>query len=587
MKSLYLIYNYLKKNVFMEKFIRGLFIMILISLPLLLAGQQPATTSGKENPYAVATFECAGIYWKTSKEGSCSIRYRKAGDGPWTEGLELVYDSRDGEYRGSVVSLKPGTQYEAELSDDRNRAKILFQTRSDKFPVGKTTVIPEGVSDKPIVITESGTPDAYHLVTVPAGSKSVINLKNSANCGIEINADYVIVRGIEIRNASVNGILIRKNRHDIVIEQCHITFWGRIGGPETYGNLSGDCDSGIYSEPGTSNLTIQRNLIEDPRGASNDWETGHPAGPQGISIFQSNGGNVIRYNDIVSTEDHGFNDGIGGGSNFSFTGNMNRDSDIYGNIIRSVWDDAIESEGANMNVRIWANYAHFYYNGVATAATSKGPVYIFRNVFGESRIGHRNSTGGSFIKTGEREPYAGGRRFIFHNTLLQPNGVLNAFSGHVNPDCITRNNIFDVPGRLATDTGKEPASDYDYDYFSGVARGNTAREEHGIKFSATPSGTRFFTQSYNLEFYPASTVNAIKWGTQPYVFGERNVTLTDPVVWIKNPLIDSGSIIHGFNDNFKGTAPDLGAFEVGAPPLQFGRRAYLGYDEGRTPWELY
>jgi len=27
--------------------------------------------------------------------------------------------------------------------------------------------------------------------------------------------------------------------------------------------------------------------------------------------------------------------------------------------------------------------------------------------------------------------------------------------------------------------------------------------------------------------------------------------------------------------------------EVGSPPLQFGRRAYMNYNEGRAPWEMY
>ncbi len=53
----------------------------------------------------------------------------------------------------------------------------------------------------------------------------------------------------------------------------------------------------------------------------------------------------------------------------------------------------------------------------------------------------------------------------------------------------------------------------------------------------------------------------------------------------KSPLIDSGAIIPGFDDNLKGSAPDIGAFEVGAPPLEFGRRAYKNYDEGWAPWE--
>jgi hypothetical protein len=539
------------------------------------------------NPYAVTTYECASLYWKVPENGSCNIRYCVENTDNWKEGLKLVYDSRDGEYRGSLVGLSPNTGYTVELNTKSAKTRINLRTRSDNFAIGKVTVLPLGESDKAIIITESGTPDAYHLVTVPSDAKSVLNLKNVARYGIEIDADYVIVRGVEIRNAGIHGILIRKNRHDIVVEQCYITFWGRIGGPKTYGNLEGGSDSGIFAESGCGNLTIQRNLIEDPRGASNDWETGHPDGPQGISVIESKGGNVIRYNEIVSTEDHGYNDGIGGGSNFSFTGNMNRDSDIYGNIIRNVWDDAIESEGGNMNVRIWGNYIHLFFNGIATASTSTGPVYIFRNVSGESRAGHRNSIGGAFIKTGEREEFGGGRRYVFHNTILQPGGVINVFTSHVNPNCITRNNIFDVPGKLATDIDKEPASDYDYDFFSGTTRGLTAKEENGIKLRTTPAGTRLFSSSYKLEFYPRSTINSISWGKHPYEFGERKIDITDPVTWIKNPLINSGYVLPGFNDDYQGEAPDIGAFEVGSPPLQFGRRAYLNYNESLAPWEIY
>lgn len=566
-----------------EKYLSLLFVMLILAA----SGISRELCAQANNPNAVCTFECAGFYWKTPESGACNVRYKEVKSNTWRTGLDLDFDSRDGEYRGSVINLAPGTEYQAEFTTSSARAQLRFKTRSDVFPIGKTTILPEGESDKTVIITESGTPDAYHLLTVPQKSKSVLNLKNVEDNGIIIDADYVIVRGVEIRNARIHGIRIRKGRHDIAVEQCHITFWGRMGGPRTYGNMEGGSDSGIYAEEGTASLTLQRNLIEDPRGASNDWETGHPDGPQGITIIQSRGGNIIRYNDIVTTEDHGFNDAIGGSSNFSNTGNVNCDSDIYGNLMRSVLDDAIESEGANMNVRIWGNYAHLFFNGIATASTTKGPLYIFRNVFGESRTGHSNSNGGSFIKTGERNEFGGGRRFVFHNTVLQPNGVFNAFTSHVNPNCVTRNNIFDVPGRLATDNVKEPASDYDYDYFSGTTRGASAQEKNGIRFGTTPSGTRLYVSSYRLEFYPRSTINSIKWGAYPYEFGERKVNITDPVVWIKNPLIDSGILLPGFNDDYVGKGPDLGAFEVGNPPVEFGRRAYYKYNEGWAPWEIY
>jgi hypothetical protein len=569
------------------KFVTRLSFLFLALFPFSLNyGQTPA--DNVPNPNAVCTYECASVYWKTPENGACKIRYKDAKSNSWKDGFDLVYDARDSEYRGSIINLTANTEYQVELSTASAKTQLKLKTRSDNFPIGKTTLLPADESDTTIVITESGTPDAYHLVTVPANNKSVLNIKNVWNNGIEIDADYVIVRGVEIRNAKVHGIRIRRNRHDIVIEECHMIFWGRIGGPNTYGNLEGGSDSGVWADNGTWNLTVQRNLIEDPRGGSNDWETGHPDGPQGVTINQSKGGNVIRYNDIVTTEDHGYNDGIGGSSNFSFVGSMNKDSDIYGNLIRGVWDDAIESEGANMNVRIWGNYAHLFFNGIASASTSRGPLYCFRNVFGESRTGHRNALGGSAFKLGGRNEFAGGKRFIFHNTTLQPGGVYDAFSNFSRSlNCVvSRNNIFDAPGRLATDRESDPVSDYDYDYFSGSSRGN-AKEEHAIRFRTSPAGTRLFVSSYKLEFYPRVTISSVTIGRFPFEFGERKIDITDPVFQIKNLIVDGGIIIPGFNDDFKGKAPDAGAFEVGAPPLQYGRRAYLNYNEGWCPWEKY
>ena len=554
----------------------------LVAFFMVNTGFSQAPAGERPDTYAVATYECASVYWKTPGAGPCRIRYRKVNSNLWKNGIDLVYDSLDGEYRGSLINLVPASDYEAELSTSSSKSKVNFRTRNDIFPVGKITVLPEGETDKAVIITESGTPAAYHLVTVPDNSNSVLNLKNVYDNGIEIDADYVIIRGVEIRNAKINGIRIRKDRHDIVVEQCYITFWGRLGGPISYGNRTGNMDSGIFAENGTWNLTVQRNLIEEPRGASNDWEDGHPAGPQGITVMQSKGGNVIRYNDIVSTEDHGFNDAIGGGANFSRVGNMNRDSDIYGNILANVWDDAIESEGANLNVRIWGNYINLFNVAIATACVSMGPVYMFRNVMGESRRQHRDTNGGSLFKTGDRGEFGGGRRIIFHNTAIQPEGAFNVIGR--DPNCMTRNNIFNVPGRLVPDAETKPVSDFDYDYFPGTAKGH-AVEKNSININrSTP---KLFVTSARLEFYPRATIKNVIIGKFPTPFGKDTIVITDPVFQIKNPLIDSGVILPGFNDDYKGAAPDLGAFEVGNAPLQFGRRAYLKYYEGLSPWEKY
>jgi hypothetical protein len=553
-----------------------------------LAGRPAcAANAGFAAPTAVTTFECAGLYWKVGDNGACRVRYRARPGGEWRAGLELVYDPRDGEYRGSLVGLKPDTDYEAEFTAGSRAESLAFRTRSDRFPIGKTTLVPAGETSTPLVITESGTPGGYHLVTVAPGTRATIDLRNTAPVGVDVKADYVIVRGLEIRNAGQHAVLIREHRHDVVIEQCHMIHWGRGGGAASLGHNGGNTDSGIMALTGTRNLTLQRNLIEHPRGASNDWESGHPSGPQGISVFHSDGGHVIRYNEIWSTDEHGFNDGIGGGANFSDRGNMNRDSDIHGNIVRNVWDDALEIEGANMNVRIWGNYLADFFVGIATASTFKGPLYLFRNVTGASRRTHRQVVGGNMIKTGDRD-FGGGRRFVFHNTALQPNGVMNVFSAPT-PNCVTRNNIFQAAGHLLPQGAPregEPAlpGDFDYDLFTGADLG-AAQEKHGIKLDWRINS--LFVRSHALEFYPASTITRVVGGKRPVKFGAEERIVTDPVLQVPNPVLDAGAALPGFNDDFTGKAPDLGAFEVGRPPLQFGRRAYLRYDEGWAPWERF
>jgi hypothetical protein len=530
--------------------------------------------AAESNPHAVATFECLGIYYKVENDlGECALRYRKTGGEEWKDVIPLWFDRRDSEYRGSIVGLAPDTEYEINLKCGEKESVFRARTRRDDFPVGKTTYLKGGVSDETVFITEPGRADAWHLVAPEPGAKTVIDPEKTTDYNIVIAAPYVIVRGLELKNAIKDAVLIKEGIHDVVIEDCHITLWGR--GDRRLAYL-GYGDSGIRAEGGTSRLVIQRNLIDHPSGWTNDWETGHPSGPQAVTLRNSLGGNIIRYNEINSTEDHGFNDAIGGGSNYSFQGSPNRDSDIYGNIISNVWDDAIEAEGANMNVRIWGNYIHYTFTHIATAATSRGPLYIFRNVFGLSRRTHKDPLGGPMIKMGERAPYSGGRRYVFHNTALQPRGAFRVFSTHPVSNTVSRNNIFDCPGPLAGRRRPNPPADLDHDLFTGLNTG-LDYEKHAIRIR--PS----FVPSRGLEFYLAPTTTRIKWGKTEVEHHGRKWTQTDKVVTVANPAIDAGVVLPGFNDSYQGRGPDLGAFERGNPPLKFGRQAL---NPGTCPpWE--
>ncbi|HUQ25152.1 MAG TPA: hypothetical protein VM140_05735, partial [Burkholderiales bacterium] len=375
----------------------------------------------------VATFESIGLYGKSQADpgpAGCPVKYRKKDETAWKEGLPLWYDARNRECRGSLVQLSPGTQYEIEVDGK----KIVASTWNEKFPIKKTIEVASGGQ---LDIKEGGSPDGYVLYTGATLEGGKFN--------ITISAPYVIVRGFTLKGAEQDAIRLFEGAHDVVIEDNDISGWGRMNYVNSAGWQVGvDMESGVradcrrFSKP-LERIVVQRNKIHDPRYGANSWSWGHPAGPQGITISYCGGNHVIRHNEITSTPGHYYNDGIGGEDNFSETGFPNADSDIYGNVVTHAWDDAIEAEGGNKNVRIWGNYLDQTATGIATTVTHWGPVYIFRNVYNRSRMKSErppeSDDRGPFAKAGSTDKYGNGRRYVFHNSVLQPEGKNGAGGG--------------------------------------------------------------------------------------------------------------------------------------------------------------
>ena len=171
-------------------------------------------------------------------------------------------------------------------------------------------------------------------------------------------------------------------------------------------------------------IIVQRNRIHHPRYGANSWSWGHPAGPQAITYSHCGGNHVIRYNEIYSEDQHYFNDAIGGEDNFSAIGFPNADTDIYGNRISHAWDDGIEAEGGNRNVRIWGNYLDLTATGVASTVTHFGPLYVFRNVYHRSRkLSERAPDAddrGPFAKAGATYEPAAVRLLQLHSQARRP-----------------------------------------------------------------------------------------------------------------------------------------------------------------------
>jgi len=388
-------------------------------------------------------------------------------------------------------------------------------------------------------ITEGGTPNGYVLYTPAPGTQATIDVANGADHNVRISAPYVIVRGFTLRGARMDAVRLYPGARDVVVENNDISGWGRSRG----GSLGVDYESGVRAVCNSSwrveRVVVQNNRIHDPRYGSNSWSSGHPEGPQAISFQECGGNHVFRYNDIYSSSGKYFNDAIGGGNNFSSIGFPNADTDVYGNRISQAYDDGIESEGANRNVRVWGNYIDDTYIAIASTVTHAGPFYVFRNIY---------NRGGTFGKSGDNSGYGGGRRYFLHNTLLQNgSGPSAGIKGNTNQpmtNSVSRNNVWHLrsAGNMAIGVIGGSVNDFDYDLSNGNMTPYSGAERSG------QAGTPVYAEG-------SGTGMSGMYQLSPASRG-----------------YDDAARLPNFNDDFTGNAPDMGAHEAGKPAMRFGVR---------------
>ncbi|HYC37195.1 MAG TPA: DUF4214 domain-containing protein [Usitatibacter sp.] len=543
--------------------------LLRLAFALLLAAALPA--NGQLDARAVPTYESVGLYWSnplgaTAATG-CNVRFRRVGEASYREGLPLWYDARTSECRGSLVHLQPGTAYEAELSVPGqlvpNVRTLLFATWAHQVPVARTVSVASSTataSAPQLTINSGGTPVGY---VVYQGAAGVLDGDGVAQYNILVNASYVVIRGLTLRGAREHAIRLSAGVTDVIIEDNDISGWGRTRG----GNLGVNADSAVYAfcgnvaSPALTRVTIQRNVIHEPRYGSNSWSDGHPEGPQAITIERCPGNHVIRHNEFYSVAGKYFNDIVGGSDNVSTTGFPNGDSDIYGNKLSHSWDDAIEVEGGNRNVRVWGNYMDRTGTGIASTITSIGPLYLFRNVYNRGRMLERapldSDDRQAMFKAGSNVNFPNGRRYIFHNTMLQAagEGAVHGLGGSAGVsgtgpqqlihETVTRNNIWHLWRAWEAFYDEGTDNDFARDMYNGNPGAPIA---DGIR--AVP------------RYAPGN-------GWESEAGGRYQLA-------VATPGYDQGLRLPNFNDDFLGAGPDIGAHEGGTGPMVFGIAASPG-----------
>ncbi|GHU67723.1 hypothetical protein FACS189413_03040 [Bacteroidia bacterium] len=527
------------------------------------------------------TFESCGYYLSNEQVDECRVSFRQSGETQWHPAYTPVYDSIKSEYRGSIVRLKENTEY---------RVKAEFYSGTQKIreeQTAFTTWNPHPAILKTVDISAfyDQAQQAYLINDVNGSNEGWIRihsiqplnlLHTEAEAAIVVkNSQFVILENITLIGGGKHGMEVDDSSSDIRIQNCDISGWGRVSEMQDSTGVYLDTDHTLINYDAgirlkrTKNIVVERCYIHDSKAKTNPWqgtvEYGpckgrtwsftHPAGCTGIYICMLQGGAVIRFNDIIGSQEHRYNDPIESGYNGDIAGGFHRDSDIYGNVMAFGQDDGIELDGGQCNVRMFNNRIEQTFCGISTAPNRQGPSYIFNNVIWN--LGNEAGIASVAVKNGGGTEYTRGRHFLFNNTMMVEKNVMSSIGYGKGKQralyyATTRNNIFvsgtcpETPGVSETigkgqsiaDIYRIPENDFDYDLL-----GNTLVEK--------------------------GSIFAIDGSEQHAVYAMPDFTDCIHGVFTLQggKAIDSGTVIPNFSDVYQGQAPDMGAFEQGVSSL--------------------
>lgn len=165
----------------------------IVAICAVCAAESASVPGAGAEPLIVPTFHCLGIYWSPARGGAdkaVSVKYREHGQDAWREGLAMRYNpvasaECKGDYRGSIVNLRPGTLYEVmlQLEGTDVRRVVKAATWSEEFPVG--SVVKCESRDRTLNVDQSGTPEGYVLYD---GTGCTIDTANTEAVGIAVRA---------------------------------------------------------------------------------------------------------------------------------------------------------------------------------------------------------------------------------------------------------------------------------------------------------------------------------------------------------------------------------------------------------------
>jgi Right handed beta helix region len=557
-----------------------------------------AGTGVDEPVMEASTLHSLGMHWivsdNESRNAEIRVAWRKPG-GDWKEAASLFrvekgankpektagsLDVPDSStlFAGSVVSLEPGADYEVKLNlvtpAGSGREEILkARTLAEPIAPGDCKVfhvVPgngggTGSEADPFrgLQAAQGQARPGTIFQLRAGAyPASFNVITSGEPGRPIiwrgaSDGETIIDGSAAPERRVARLISADNVHDVWFENLTL----QNGGKGFAGNGGArlvvrhchirNVEYGIFATRDDADTLrgwfVADNIIEGP----STWpRTKGIENARGVQITGE--GHVICYNRI-----RGFADAID-----TYPSRRCANIDFHNNEISEMTDDGIELDFSERNVRCFANRLTNVFQGISAQPVYGGPVYVFRNaiynVIGEPFKLHNSPSGALFI----------------HNTTVKAGMPLLIYTEKPVRHCLTRNNLFiGTTGTFAFEsTAKMRECDFDYDGVGGGPWGLFMKW----------SGVRYASLEAVRERGPAwkhtvlvESASAFASGVLPPENGEAVHQAADLRLKAGTAAIDAGLAMHGFNDGFSGSAPDLGAYEFGTPLPHYGPRPQM------------
>jgi len=544
------------------------------------------------------TLRSLGVYWLIENDANSNARvlldWRRKGQDEWREGMPLFRVEKgachtekgdqaltvpDGAwlFSGSALLLDPDTEYELRLrlvDPDGPGAERILAARTaaePQFPEPVRTVhvcpgigggtgtvddpfrgladaqaaarpgdlilLRPGVYEGPLTIEHSGEPERPIVWRGTGNGQAVIDAGANAperpeRCISASGCHDVWFEDLALRNA--NWGIVAHEAQRVVVRRCDIR-------DVDYGIT---CTRNAEHQPNTG-FFIADNVIAGPctwprsKGIEN---------PRGIQLTGT--GHVVCHNRIT-----GFADAID-----TFPSAECSAIDIHNNDIAVMTDDGIEMDYSFRNTRCFHNRLTNVFQGISVQPVYGGPVYIFRNVMvnvASAPFKMHNSPSGALM---------------LHNTSVKAGMAMVIWSDEPVRNCVFRNNLFVGTTAKYAFECMAPMKEcsFDYDGFAGGPWGKFLKW-NGARYDTMDEASK--SSGAYRHIVNVDPVTLFATGLLPPQ--DANVLIDPPPSLQLAPAsgaVDAGAPLPGINTGFTGKAPDLGAIELGSPPIHYGPR---------------